>query len=326
MSLGNFNIRAAITVGVLALAPLLAAAQSTYPNRSIRMVVPFAAGGGVDIAGRILADGLGPALGAIVVVDNRGGAGTVLGTEIVAKAAPDGYTTLVGSNSLTVTRVLYKKLPYDVLRDLSPVSLIAEQPNLLLVHPSASAKTLKEFIAYVQANPGKLTYATPGHGTGTHLSTQLLVTAIKGDMIHVPYKGAGHSLIALLGNEVTMYISTFASALPHVKAGRLRALGITTLKRTSLLPDVPTTDEAGIPGYEFTSWYGLLVTGGTPRAIVDRLNKETVAQLNTATMQQRLEAQGLTPIPSTPAEFMAKLKSEMEKSVTAARAAKIEPQ
>lgn len=326
MRFGNRNICAAIAAGVLGLAPLLAAAQGSYPNRALRMVVPFAAGGGVDTAARILADGLGPALGTTVVVDNRGGAGTVLGTEIVAKAAPDGYTTLVGSNSLTVIPVLYKKLPFDALRDFVPVSLIAEQPNLLLAHPSMPAKTLKDFIAYAQANPGKLTYATPGHGTGTHLATQLLVSAIKGDMVHVPYKGAGPALIALLGNEVSIYLSTFASALPHVKAGRLRAFGVTTLKRTSVLPEVPTADEAGIPGFEFTSWYGLLVTAGTPRAIVDRLNKETVAQLNTATMRQRLEAQGLTAIPSTSAEFMAKLKSEMEKSATAARAAKIEPQ
>lgn len=326
MNLTHRYICAAITVGVLALAPLLAAAQSNYPNRSIRMVVPFAPGGGTDIVGRILADSLGPALGATIVVDNRAGAGSTLGTAIAAKATPDGYTTLLASISLAVNPALYKTLPYDTVRDFIPVSLVADQPNLLVAHPSLPAKTLKEFIAHVQANPGKLTYGTPGLGTGTHLAMELLLVSIQGNMINVPYKGAGPALTALLGGEISVYLSTFASALPHVKSGRLRAFGVTALSRASLVPDVPTVSEAGVPGYEYTTWYGFLVPAGTPRAIVDRLNKETVALLNTPTLQQRFDAQGLNTIPSTSAQFMAKIKLEMEKWATGARAAKIEPQ
>ncbi len=276
--------------------------------------------------GRLLADVLGPALGTTVVVDNRPGAGSTVGTAIVAKATPDRYTTLLNTIDLAVNPALYKKLPCDALRDLATVSLVAEQPNLMVVHPSLPAKTLKEFSAHVNANPGKLTYGSSGLGTTTHLATELLVMAIQGNMIHVPYKGIGPAVAAQLGNETTMLVSTFASALPHVKSGRLRALGVTSLSRASLLPDVPTIVEAGVPGYEFTVWYGFVVPAGTPRTIVDRLNKEIVALLNTATVQQRFEAQGLTVTPSTSAQYTAKLKAEAEKWAKAARSAKIEPQ
>ncbi len=326
MNLASRNICAAMTIGVLALAPLLGFAQSNYPNRSIRMIVPFAPGGGTDIVGRLLADSLGAALGTTIVVDNRPGAGSTLGTAIAAKATPDGYTTLLTSSSLAVNPALYKTLPYDTLRDFIPVSLVADQPNLLVAHPSLPAKTLKEFIAHVQANPGKLTYGTSGLGTGMHLAMELLLLSFQGNMIHVPYKGTGPALAAVLGNEISVSLPTFASALPHVKAGRLRAFGVTALSRASLVPDVPTVAEAGVPGYEYTAWYGFLVPAGTPRAIVDRLNKETVAQLNTAILQQRLDGQGLNPIPSTSAQFIAKIRSETEKWAKAARAANIQPQ
>lgn len=326
MNVTHRYMRAAITVGVLALAPLSAAAQSNYPNRSIRMVVPFAPGGGTDIVGRLLADSLGTGLGASIVVDNRPGAGSTVGTAIVAKATPDGYTTLLNSIDLAVNPALYRKLPFDTQRDLMPVSLVAEQPNLMVIHPSLPVKTLKEFIAHVQTHPGKLTYGSSGVGTATHLATELLLLAMQRQMIHVPYKGIGPAITAMLGNETTMLISTFASALPHAKAGRLRALGVTTLSRASLLPDVPTVAESGVPGYDFTVWYGLVVPAGTPPAIVDRLNKEIVAQLNTAGVQQRFEAQGLSVIPSTSAQYAGKLKSEMEKWTTAVRAAKIQPE
>ncbi len=276
--------------------------------------------------GRLLADVLGPALGTTVVVDNRPGAGSTVGTAIVAKATPDRYTTLLNTIDLAVNPALYKKLPCDALRDLATVSLVAEQPNLMVVHLSLPAKTLKEFSAHVNANPGKLTYGSSGLGTTTHLATELLVMAIQGNMIHVPYKGIGPAVAAQLGNETTMLVSTFASALPHVKSGRLRALGVTSLSRASLLPDVPTIVEAGVPGYEFTVWYGFVVPAGTPRTIVDRLNKEIVALLNTATVQQRFEAQGLTVTPSTSAQYTAKLKAEAEKWAKAVRSAKIEPQ
>ncbi len=317
---------AAITVGLLALAPCSATAQSDYPNRAIRMVVPFAPGGGTDIVGRLLAESLATALKVSVVVDNRPGGGTTVGTAIVARATPDGYTVLLNTLDLPAGPALFKKLPYDPLRDFLPVSLVAEQPNLVVVHPSLPAKTLKELSAHLQANPGKLTYGSSGVGTVTHLATELLLLGMQRSVIHVPYKGIGPAVTAMLGNETTMLVSTFASALPHVKSGRLRALGVTGLSRASLLPDVPTIPEAGVPGYEFTVWYGLTVPAGTPRGIVERLHKETVGQLNTASVQQRYDAQGLSVIPSTTAYYAEKLKSETKKWAMAAQVAKIQPE
>ena len=322
----SHHVRVAAVLGLLAAVPWSAGAQGNYPNRSIRMVVPFAPGGGTDIVGRLLADSLAPALGTTIVVDNRPGGGSTVGTAIVAKATPDGYTVLLNTIDLSVGPALFKNLPYVPARDFATVSLVAEQPNLMLAHPSLPAKTLKEFIAHVRANAGKLTYGSSGLGTTTHLATELLMLAIQCDMIHVPYKGIGPAVTAMLGNETTTLISTFASALPHVKSGRLRAIAVTSLKRVPLLPDVPTIIEAGVPGYEFTVWYGLVAPAGTPVAIVDRLNKETVAQLHTSGVQQRFDAQGLTVTPSTSAQYMDKLKSEADKWAKAARAAKIQPQ
>lgn len=326
MNLTSRNTCVAVALGVLAMAPLCAAAQANYPNRAVRMVVPFAPAGGPDVVARLLADSLAPALGASIVIDNRPGAGSVLGTDIVAKATPDGYTTLLGSISLAVNPALHKKLPYDTLRDLAPVALVAEQPNILLAHPSLPAKTLKEFIAHVHANPGKLAYGSAGIGTGVHLATELLLMSIKGSMIHVPYKGGGPALTALMGNEIAAYLSTLASALPLVKAGRLRAFGVTSAKRVSLLPDVPTIAEAGVPGFDYATWYGLLVPAGTPRAIVDRLNREIVAQMKTAAAQQRFDAQGLSTLQSTSAEFVSKIRAETEKWGKTVRAANIQPE
>lgn len=316
---------ALMAASLLSLASLQAAAQN-YPIRPIRMVVPFAPGGGSDISARVLADSLGPALGTTIVVDNRPGAGSTLGTDIVSKASPDGYTALLGNISMAFNPALYKKLPYDTLRDFTPVSLVVEQPNIMVAHPSLPAKTLKEFIALAQASPGKLTYGSAGLGSGTHLAMELLLISLKLKLIHVPYKGTGPALTALLGNETSAFMSTFASALPHVKAGRLRTFGVTTLKRASALPDTPTIAEAGVPGFDYGTWYGLLVPAGTPRAIVDKLNKATVEQLKTPALQQRYNAQGLDTIPSTSAEYMAKLKSETEKWAKVVREANIQQQ
>ena len=272
----------------------------SYPTKPIRMVVPFAPGGGSDISARILAEGLHQAMGQPVVVDNRAGAGSTIGTDIVAKASPDGYTTLLGNISMAFNPALYKKLPYDGLRDFTPISLVVDQPNVMVSHPSLSAKTLKEFIALARSAPGKLTYASAGVGSGTHLAMELLTLTLKVELVHVPYKGTGPSLTALLGNEISVFLSTFASALPHVKAGRLRAFGVTTTKRAKALPEVPTISEAGVPGYEYSTWYGILVPAGTRHAIVEKLNKTTVGLLNSPDLTQRYLAQGMEPIPSTP--------------------------
>ncbi len=307
----------------IAAAPL--ASAQTYPTRPIRMVVPFAPGGGSDISGRILAEVLQQALGQTVVVDNRAGAGSTIGTDIVAKASPDGYTLLLGNISMAFNPALYKSLPYDGLRDFTPVSLVVEQPNILVAHPSLPAKTLGEFITLARSAPGKFTYASAGVGSGTHLAMELLTLSLKIELVHVPYKGTGPSLTALLGNEISVFLSTFASALPHVKAGRLRALGVTSTRRASALPEVPTIAEAGVPGYEYSTWYGVLAPAGTPRAIVEKLNRTTVRLLNSPDTRQKYLAQGMDPIPSTSAEYSARLKSETAKWTKVVRAAKIQP-
>ncbi len=303
-----------------------AAVADEYPSRPIRMIVPFAPGGGSDISGRILGDGLGKALGEQIVVDNRPGAGSTVGTDIAAKATADGYTTLLGNISLAFNAALYKHLPYNALRDLAPISLVVEQPNILVAHPSIPAKTLQEFVKVVQAAPHKYTYASAGLGSGTHLAMALLTMSLKIDMIHVPYKGTGPAITAVLGNEVTAFMSTFASALPHVKAGRLRTFGVTTAKRAPALPDVPTIAEQGVTGFNYGTWYGLLAPAGTPAPILAKLNQATVAQLRTPGLAQRYAAQGMEVIPSTQAEFAEKLKSETEKWAHVIRAAKIPQQ
>lgn len=300
----------------------LAGAQS-YPTRPIRLVAPFAPGGGTDISARLLAEPLGKALNETVVVDNRPGAGSVVGTEIVAKSNPDGYTLLLGNISMAFNAALYKKLPYDTLRDFAPISLVSDQPNILVAHPSLPAKSFKEFIALARSQPGKLTYASAGTGAGTHLAMELLMMSQKIDLVHVPYKGTGPALTALLGNQISVFFSTFASALPHVKAERLRAFAVTSLKRAGTLPEVPTVAESGVPGYEYSTWYGLLAPARVPRGILNRLNKETVAALNNPEIRQRFLAQGVDPIPSTSAHYAAYLKSETEKWSKVIQAARI---
>jgi tripartite-type tricarboxylate transporter receptor subunit TctC len=300
-------------------------AQS-YPVRPIRLIVPFAPGGGNDIAGRIFADALTQSLGQTVIVENRPGAGSVVGTEIAAKATPDGYTLFLGNIGLAFTVALYKKLPYDPVRDLAPVSLLVDQPNIMVASPALTAQTFKEFVALARANPGKLTYGSAGTGSGTHLAMELICLTNKIQLIHVPYKGTGPAVTALLGNEISVFLSTFASALPHVKSGKLRSFGVTSARRAETLPDVPTIAEAGMPGFEYTTWYGLLVPAGTPRAIVDKLNATTRSLLASADIRQRYRAQGMDVTPSSPSEFAAKIKTETDKWVRVVRAANIPQQ
>ena len=300
-----------------------AANAQTYPNRPIRMVVPFAPGGGSDISARVLADGLTEALGQTLVVDNRPGAGSILGTDIVAKANPDGYTTLLGNISMAFNTAIYKKLPYDAVKDFIPISLVTDQPNILVAHPSLAAKSFKEFLALAAAQPGKLTYGSAGIGAGTHLAMEMLMMSRKLDLVHVPYKGTGPALTALLGNQISVFFSTYASALPHVRADSLRAYAVTSTKRTRTLPDVPTVAESGFPGYEYSTWYGFLAPAGTPRAIVEKLNKAAVGVLKSDKTRERYIAQGMDPLASTPAEYSAYLKTEIAKWTKVVRAAKL---
>ena len=313
----------------LALASLLAvflagaASAQDYPARPIRMIVPFAPGGGTDINARILQDPLSQVLGQTVVVDNRPGAGSIIGTDLAAKATPDGYTILLLTSSVAVNYAVYKKLPYDARRDLTAISQVSDQPNIMVVNPSIPAKSLKEFISLVQSQPGKFTFGTPGTGTATHLATALLVSKFNGDMINVPYKGTGPALTALIGGEISMYLSTFASALPHVKNGRLRALAVTGTERAGPLPAVPTVAEAGVPGYVHLTWYGMVAPAGTPRAIVNKLNKAIVGVLKSEKVRKLYDAQGLNAVPTTPAEFAKKMDEESRKWVDVVRANKI---
>ena len=313
------NALAAVVLATLA-GPVFA---QDYPTRPIRMIAPFAPGGGTDITARILADGLGKVLGQTVVVDNRPGAGSTLGTDLAAKATPDGYTLLLGNISMAFNAALYKKLPYNTLRDFAPVSLATDQPNILVAHPSQPAKTLSEFVTLARSQPGKLTYGSAGNGSGTHLAMELLLMSQKMDLVHVPFKGTGPTLTALLGNQISVFFSTYASALPHVKSERLRAYAVTSAKRTTTLPQVQTVAEQGVPGYEYSTWYGLLAPAGVPRPVLEKLSKSTIAVLNTAEVKQRYNSQGMDVVPNTPAEFSKLIRAEMDKWGKVVKAAKI---
>src|SRR5215213_5276290 len=264
---------AAMLCGVVA--AFHAAAAESYPSRPIRLIVPFPPGGGNDIVGRIVAAKLAEGLGQQVIVDNRGGAGGTIGTDITAKAPPDGYTMLVNNISLAVNHTLFKTLPYDTLKDLAPVSLIGRQPNIVVVHPALPAKSMRELLVLARAKPGEMTYGSGGIGTASHLATEMLKLMTKTEMVHVPYKGLGPALTDLVGGRLQLIVSTMASALPQTRAGKLRPIAVTTAQRSSFFPDVPTMNEAGVTGYEFTTWYGVLMPPRTPKPIIDRVNAET---------------------------------------------------
>ncbi len=297
----------------VAFTALPALAQPAYPARPIRFIVPFPPGGGNDIVGRIVAVKLGEGLGQQVVVDNRGGAGGTLGTDTTAKAAPDGHTLLINNISLAVNHTLIPRLPYDTLRDLAPVSLIGRQANIVVVHPAVAAKSVNELLALARAKPGQINYGSGGIGTASHLATELLKLMTRTEMAHVPYKGLGPALTDLIGGRLQIIISTMASALPQIKAERLRPLAVTTAQRSQFFPQIPTMDEAGVKGYEFSTWYGLLVAAGTPRSIVARLNSETARALDSMLVKEQFGTQGLEATHSTPEAFGAYLRTEVAK-------------
>jgi len=303
-----------------------AAAAQDYPSRPIRLVVPFAAGGGTDISARFLAEGMQPLIGQTIVVDNRPGAGSVVGTEIAARSAPDGYTWLLGNISMAFNVALYKQLPYDTLRDFIPVSLVTDQPNILVAHPSLPAKSLKEFIALARSQPDKLTYGSAGNGSGTHLAMELLMLSQQLKLVHVPYKGTGPALTALLGNQISSFFSTFASALPHVKAGRLQTFGVTSLKRAPTLPEAPTIAEAGVPGYEMGYWFAAYVPAKTPPAVVKRLNELMVAAIKGPTAVKFYQTTGVDAATSTPEELAKFQQGESAKWGKIVKAANIQPE
>ncbi len=301
-----------------------AAAADRYPERPIRLIVPFAPGGGTDITARILGESMNEALDQTIVVDNRPGAGSIIGCNIVAKATPDGYTLLLASISLTVNAAVYKKIPYDVERDLTAITRVSDQPSVLVVQPSLPAKTFNDFVALARSQPGKFNFGTPGYGTASHLASEQLWQKVGVDLVQVPFKGTGPALTALLSNEITIYMSTFASALPFVKQGRLRAYAVTTQKRAGPLPDVPTLAEVGVPDYNYSAWYGLFAPAGTPQTIVAMIHKAAVDSLKSPKLLRTFENEGMNATPTTPKQFASYIASERRKWSDVMRFAKID--
>jgi tripartite-type tricarboxylate transporter receptor subunit TctC len=321
----NLELRNALSsVGLAALLalPCLAAAQAAdYPAKAIRLVVPFAPGGSNDIMARIVAQQFTESMKQQVVVDNRGGASGIIGTDIVAKAPPDGYTILMMSLTFAVNPSLYKSLPYRTEKDFTPVTLVASAPLMLVVNPSVPAKSLKDLIAYAKANPGKLNFGSGGPGTTPHLAGEMLKTMAGIQLMHIPYKGGGPALADLIGGQIQLMLENIPSTLPFVKGGKLRALAVSSLKRSALVPDLPTLDEAGLKGYEIVGWNGLFVPAGTPRAIVARVHAETLKALANPAVKERLVGMGADPVGNTPAEFAAFVHAEIGKWAKVVQAA-----
>lgn len=302
-----------VTANAVSAQGTVRASTRDYPTKPVRMIVPLAPGGGSDIVGRIVALELFNRWGQTVVVDNRPGAGSTVGTSIAAKAPADGYTVLVSSSSIAISPALYKNLDFDIRRDLAGVTLIASQPSILAVHSSVPAGSVKELIALARAHPGKLAYASAGPGSATHLGTELLKYTAGIDLLHIPYKSAGQATFALLSGETQILLTNMASVLPHVRSGRIKALGVSSLKRSPLAPDLPTVAEAGVPGFEYTTWYGMLVPAGTPQFIVNRLQADVSNTIKTSQLRERFAAQGLDIYGTSPAEFGTYLNTEIAK-------------
>jgi tripartite-type tricarboxylate transporter receptor subunit TctC len=315
----------ALALLALAVASGLAAAQN-YPTKPIRMILPFPPGAPSDMVGRAVAQRLGEQLGENVIPDNRTGAGGNLGVTAVTKAPPDGYTLLVSSPTIALSPSLYKSLPYDPIRDLAPVARLATIENVLLVHPSVPAKTLKQFIALARAQPGKLNYGSGGPGTTNHLANELLKNLEKINIVHVPYKGATLATLALIGGEVDEVIVSVASVLPLIQAGKVRALAVLSEKRVATLPDVPTSKEAGVGGFTMSIWYGMFAPTGTPRDIINRLNREVVKALETPEVRDRMLGAGIDPWPGSPEQLGELLKKETARYAAIIKAAGIQPE
>ena len=300
-----------------------AASAQTYPTRPVRLVVPYSAGGSTDTVARIVGQRLSERLGQQVVVDNRTGAGTLIGTEIVARAAPDGYTLLMATPPLAVNPTLHKKVPYVLDRDFAAVTNVAASSNLLVIHPSVPANSTRELIALLNGEPGKYTYGSSGVGGAGHLAMALFTSMAGVDAVHVPYKGGAPAVADLVGGRLNLMMANLTTAQPHIRAGRLRALGVGTKKRTPLFPEMPTLAESGVPGYEANNWNGIVVPRGAPRAAIEKLHQEVVAVLREPAIAERLTGAGLEPIGDAPAEFAQYLKDEAAKWGKVVRAAGI---
>ena len=307
---------AALSAAALAPLPLHAA---DWPAKPVTLVVPFAAGGTTDIIGRAIAQKLGEALGQQVLVDNRAGAGGTLGAASVAKAAPDGYTFLLATVAHTMAPGIYKTLPYDFMKELDPIGLVALTPNVLIVNPALPVKTVAELVAYIKANPGKVNYGSAGKGSTEHLSGELFRAMTGTDILHIPYKGGAPMMTDLMAGQIQMAIETSPSAAPHVRSGKVRALAVTTLRRSSAYPGVPTLDEAGVKGYDVTTWYAVVAPRGTPPAIEKRMAAELAKVLKLPDLAKRFEEQGVSAGDMTPEQLAGFIRSETAKWTKVAR-------
>jgi len=309
-SIASFTLKVALACASLIGPPAVGA---DYPTRPIRIIVPYAAGGSTDLVARVIAARLSQRLAQQVVIDNRTGAGTIIGTEIAARSTPDGYTVLMATPPLAVNPGLYAKVPYVLERDFVAVGNVASSTNLLTVHPSVAANTTAELIALLRKTPGKLNYGSSGVGGAAHLAMALFESMAGVDAAHVPYKGGAPAVVDLVAGRISLMMANLTTAQPHIRAGRLRGLGVGKLTRSPLFPEMPTLAESGVPGYEASNWNGMVVRAGTPQAIVARLNREVVAVLGEIDVAKSLTASGLEPVGDTPQQFGAYLKSEASK-------------
>ncbi|WP_440110012.1 Bug family tripartite tricarboxylate transporter substrate binding protein [Acidovorax sp. BL-A-41-H1] len=308
----GFALGAVLSAALLATSP--AALAQAYPSKPITIIVPFAAGGTTDILARIVGQALTTELGQPVVVDNRAGAGGNIGGAAAAKAASDGYTLFMGTvGTHAINASLYKKMPFDPVKDFAPLTRVATVPNLLVAHPSQPFKTVKDMIAYAKANPGKLTFGSPGSGASPHVSGELFRSMTGTDLLHVPYKGSAPAMTDLLGGQISIMFDNMPSAIQHVRSGKLVPIAVTTAKRSPELPNVPTIAESGVPGYEATSWFGMFSPAATPAPVVAQLNKAIVKVLNQPDVKKKIAEQGGDVVAETPEQFAAFIKAESTK-------------
>jgi tripartite-type tricarboxylate transporter receptor subunit TctC len=326
-SLFHLVLRSTAIVAFAALAiPMTSpsAMAQNYPTRTIRLVVHSSPGGSSDILGRMVAQKLTESFGQQVVVENRAGASGIIGVEVAVKAPPDGYTLLVSQTSLAINPSMFRKLPYEAMRDLVPITQMVDGPNVLVVHPSVPARSVKQLIALARSKPDSLVIGSPGQGTSPHLSAELFNAMAGVKMVQVQYKGAGMALVGLISGEIGVMLPTTPTAMASIKAKRIIPLGVTTAKRVGALPDVPTIAEAGLPGYESTQWFGILAPAGTPRPIIDRLNQEIVRIMHG--YKERLSGEGMEVVAGTPEAFAAHIKMETEKWAKVIKAMGLKPE
>ena len=315
---GAFCVAVAMLVGVPAFA------QSGYPRKPIKIIAPVQPGGGVDLVARTIADRLGQALGQSIIVDNQSGGGGVVGSMATARTAPDGYTLMVGYVGTHGTNPAVRKLPYDAIKDFTPIAMVGGTPNILIVPPSVPVSTLKEFVDYVRANPGKLSYGSSGPGTLTHLAMEQLKAAADLDITHVPYRGIGPAITDILGGQTQALFPGLAAALPHIKAGKMKPLAVTGTKRHPLLPDVPTYEELGYKGFDGVQWYGIVGPANIPPPIVKRLNEEINKLLANPDLRERLSSEALEPMPMSPEQFGQYMRDDIDKWSRLAKARNIQ--